>query len=160
MPWQEDPAYQAYMGALGFDEGIARADAAQRQTQVNATADLQVPEVQRQGELQRTGINDSYEDRGLYRGSERLGALADQRAGQQFDLASIEMGRANALSEAEMALARELAGVNRGRLNLGIQYANQYANDLPPSATDPASAPVDPMQLVRIGRLTQLPSLF
>lgn len=157
--WKDDPSYQAYMKALGFDQGIAEADAARRSTAITAGAELQTPEIERRGELARTGISDSYEDRGFFRGSERLGALADQRAGQTYDLAMVERARADALADSEMSLARELAGLNRQRLNLGIQYATNYANDVDPLA-DPGLEVTDPMMLVNVGRRTQAPKVF
>lgn len=113
----DDPAYQAYLKALGFEEDLARADAKRLTEQTRAGAKLAKPELMAQGVERREGISDSYEDRGMYLGSERLRSLAGQQRGEQYQLALIDKGQADQLAAIDMAMQRELAGLNRTRLS-------------------------------------------
>lgn len=152
MPVSADPAYQAYLRALGFDEGLARQDAARQKAQATAGAQLAKPELQARGVESRENISDSYEDRGMYLGSERLRDLAGQRRGETYQLAVIDKTRADALAGIEMGMQRELAGINRQRISAQQQH-DAYLQAMA-EASGPAA---DPMALVDLGRATQQP---
>lgn len=147
MPAAEDPAYQAYLRALGFDRDIAREDAALQTTQAQAQAQLAKPEVMAQGEWSREGISDSFEDRGFYMSSERLRSLANQRRAEAYQLALIDKGAADAVADIGMGLRREIAGIDRQQLS-----AQQAHDAYLRAQQDPELAAMD---LVTVGRQTQ-----
>lgn len=144
----DDPAYQAYLRALGFDQDLATKDAALKKAQAVGSAQLAKPEILAQGGETREGISDSYEDRGMFLGSERLRDLAAQQRGEQYQLALIDKSQADAVANIGMGLQRELAGINKARI------ASQ------PAAGSVTFDPVaEAMALVGIGKQTAQSSL-
>lgn len=155
MPATEDPAYAAYMRALGFDEDLARKDAERRKAQAAANAQLAKPELMAQGGEQREHISDSFEDRGMFMGTERLRDLASQRRGETYSLALIDKGLADTTAGVEMDLAREIAGIGRQRLDAQAQHdawAQAQAQSSAGGVLDPVARA---MQLVGTGRSIQ-----
>lgn len=146
----DDPAYQAYLRALGFDEDLAAKDAALRKTQAIGSAQLAKPELIAQGEERREGISDSYEDRGMYLGTERLRDLASQQRNELYSLALIDKGQADAIANIDMGYQRELAGINKARI------ASQPQASASGDVFDPIATA---MSLVGLGKQTAKASL-
>ena len=147
MAQADDPAYAAYLRSLGFDQDLAQKDAARQRLMASGQVAITRPEVLAQGEDQRDQISGSWEDRGMWGSSGRLRALGDQRRDETYQLALLDKGLADTTSNIDMSLARELAAINKNRVNAKI------AHD---AASAQAAAGGDPMtralQLIAIGK--------
>lgn len=143
------------MRALGFDEGLARQDAALQRTQTQAATKMVKPELMAQGVTARENISDSAEDRGMFMSSERLRSIAGQQRNELYQLAQVDRAAADQLANIDMGLARELAGIGKQKVNAQQQHAAYQRAQAEQDAL--ASAAMSPMQLVVLGGQTQQP---
>lgn len=111
----EDPAWLAYMRALGYEQSDAERIAAQRSNEVRRRYALLLPELQMAGENQRTAISGGMESRGIYRSGEHEMALARQRAAEQQQLGSMGSEQTAALGGIEGDLAALKARILRAQ---------------------------------------------
>lgn len=100
-----DPAYLAFLRALGLEESFDEDDAAYEVDNLRADLNRQLPRIAEQGIRVRKGISSNYGGRGLYRSGGHEMTLARQRADEAQDVGDLQYGAAR--SEADML--RDLA---------------------------------------------------
>lgn len=111
----QDPAYLAWLRALGFEENAARSDATAARETVAARTEFERPQLEDQGMRERRTIAAGMEDRGLFRSGEMLSRTAEQRADQQYRVGGLELRAGEQIAGIESGLAREVAGIERRR---------------------------------------------
>lgn len=109
----QDPTYQAYRRAMGFDSGAAQADADLATAQQQVALDLARPEIAFQGREARRGINSNFEDRGMWGSGARLRELAVQRRMQGAQLGQLEIQGATSIADIQRQMAAQVAASRR-----------------------------------------------
>ena len=116
----EDPAYQAFLRALGVEDAEDAADTTARTDALNRQLALRLPEVTEAGEDSRTAISGAHEARGLYRSGSREVALARQRAEEGRAVAGLESSAADQTAQYVRDLARRRAERARRTAEAGL----------------------------------------
>lgn len=109
----QDPTYQAYRRAMGFDEGSAKANADLATAQQQVALDLARPEIAFQGREARRDINTGFEDRGMWGSGARLRELAVQRRQQGAQLGQLEIQGATSIADLQAQMAAQVAATRR-----------------------------------------------
>ena len=126
----QDPTYLAYLRALGFDSANEQTDASLATEKAQAMHDVQLPEIDYQGEVARRNINTAAEDRGMFRSSGALQDLADQRHQQGYQTGMLELGLGTSVGDIQQKLAAQLAA---NQTKLGDQellgFGRQYLEE-------------------------------
>lgn len=125
-----DPAYLAFLRALGVEDSE---DAASTQTgvdRINRTLAARLPEVTEAGDYAREGISGSFESRGLFRSGSHEVALARQRAAEGRTISDLESTTADSTADLTTALARRRAERERRKAEATLAGAgNVYGDD-------------------------------
>lgn len=115
-----DPAYLAYMRALGFDDAQARDDAQLAETKARAQIDLYRPEIAYQGEIERRNIGEAHEDRGMFRSGQHLRAIAEQEHQQALDTGQLDLEGADSIAGIQRTMAEQIAANARKLADQGL----------------------------------------
>ena len=110
-----DPTYQAYLNSLDLEAAQRQAQTQQRRAFLEADRDTMIADTGRDAELQREGISDSYEDRGLYQSGAHEGDLARSRGNQLSREGRIQTEAGRGISDLESALAQAMAQIQLKR---------------------------------------------
>lgn len=118
-----DPTFLAYRAALGLesDTAVSRLRAAQDAARRNAAQSIQ--DLAHQGQLQRVGIGNNFEGRGMSRSSGREITMAQQRYGEGRQVAGVQSGLANQLTDYEAQIAAARAAAARQASEAAFQAA-------------------------------------
>lgn len=103
----------AYMRALGFEEADAERQTANKIEQGQQRYALEKPQVQQQGQVEREGIQGSFENRGLLRSGAYATANARSLGNEQYRLGAMQMGLADDSASLESQLAAAIAAARR-----------------------------------------------
>lgn len=125
-----DPTFLAYMRALGFDDAQAKADADLAAQKAQAQYNVQQPELEHRGEVERQGIGEGWEDRGLFRSSGSIRDIADQRHDQAYQQGLLDLGLATNISDLQQKLMESTMGnqqklADQELLGWGRQYLQE-----------------------------------
>jgi len=123
----EDPAYLAFLRALGVEDAEDAADTQARTDALGRQLSMRLPEVAEAGEDSRSAISGSFESRGLFASGGREVALARQRADEGRTVAGLESTVADQSAQYARELARRRAERARRTAEAGLLAgANLY----------------------------------
>ena len=103
----------AYMRALGFEEAEAERQTAGKVEQAQQQYAVAKPRVQQQGQIEREGIQGSFENRGLLRSGAYATANARSMGDEQYRLGAMQMGLTDDIGSLESQLAAAIAAGRR-----------------------------------------------
>lgn len=103
-----------YQGALGFNQGsngtsFAQSNAARQISDVQRQLALSQADLQQAGQQEREGINNGYEDRGLFTSGLRGISLAKQQGQEANKEAQLEAGAASDIGNINAGMQQQLA---------------------------------------------------
>lgn len=116
----QDPAYLAYLRALGFNESTDRATADDQTASVQRQAAMSIPEIAYQGDVTRQGIDTGYEASGLYSSGDHLLKLAQQAHNQGYQTGQATIGAADQIAAIQRTLANQMLDLNRQRTEAAL----------------------------------------
>lgn len=119
----EDPAYLAYLNALGFQRSEAERVAATKTAALKDRAAFTAPRIQEEGVRADEGVRQNYEDRGLLQSGARLRDQARTSADTQYRLGSLELGLQEDIGDVEAQLAAQRAGLATDEVTKALDVA-------------------------------------
>lgn len=122
-PLGQNPAYLAFLRALGAEESDLRGVTEDRVSMIQRELDRQLPQLLTQGEEARRGISGNFETRGLYRSGEHEDALGRQRAAEGQGISALQGSAADQIGATENDLLRRLAEIQRRHADTALSTA-------------------------------------
>lgn len=114
-PGATNPAYLAYLRALGMQEETARAVALRNIAAINRQVQTQTPEIARLGAIQRARIGDSFEARGVFRSGMRQQRQAEAGASELYRVGSLHGNAADRIGAVQSGLDTTISDLARQR---------------------------------------------
>lgn len=115
--YSDDPAYQAYMAALGFNTSEANRQAADSRTRVAGAYDYSLEGLGIDQDRALENVSANFENRGLVRSGEHERRRAESLRDSTRRFGALELQTANQYAGIEDALARQLADMEMQRAN-------------------------------------------
>lgn len=100
----QDPAFAIFVTASGMQEELAHADAARRRQSINQALGIQEEQIGEQGEEQRKGIAENFEQRGISGAGASLEKQAKSERSQARASALAQLNAADQMGEIESGL--------------------------------------------------------
>lgn len=110
-----DPAYLAYLRALGFNESTDRATADNATAGVQRQVAMVLPEIAYQGGVTRQGIDTGYEANGLYRSGDHMQKIAQQQHTEGYQTGQATISASDQIAAIQRQLAQQQLDLNRQR---------------------------------------------
>lgn len=109
----QDPAYLAFLRALGIEKADLNQSAEERIRVINNEIARRLPDILQQGIYAREGIDNNFESRGVFRSGHRLTSLARERADEGQQISSLQGAAADQIFLIKQELARRLGEADR-----------------------------------------------
>ena len=122
-----DPAYLAYLRSVGVEESALQNVANQRVSALTRQMARQLPVYAQQRQDAVQGVGNAYEDRGMFRGGQRITDQA--KAGREVDRQQLEYttGVQDQLGGIYLSTAADIAARRRALAEQGINSAQTVA---------------------------------
>lgn len=120
-----DPTYLAYLRSIGFQGDTAQQGAALQTAQAQRRTDFQAPEIAFAGTIEREGIANGYDARGVYGSGRQLVDVARQLHTEQARQAALQLTQADTTTNIQTTLAQQLADLERQKAEKGVDIASQ-----------------------------------
>lgn len=122
---EDSAGWQGLMAELDRQGAIYRTEAARQQGLIGGERDRLMTELGQRGELEREGVANSMEARGLYRSGETEQGIARQRQNELSRGSAITAGAAGRISDVEGQLALQNAEIERRRAEARADYLSR-----------------------------------